>query len=339
MKLKRRANGFYYIYLDRLNRKSLKTRDPLEAKKLFAIEKENVRQGKVVEFEKINRIRLSEFLTEYIEGNSELPKREHYATKETIYNDENAFAKFISFIGDLPLRLVKQKHVDEFKCRCLALNYTKTYINILLRSLRAAFNAAVLSGYIPENIFQKKRFKQSVLFELDAELPKYLTIEEIQAFFEAIDNPDFRIAAAIYIYTGMRRNELVKLNAQDVDLTTNTIKIRHTKSKRDREVPINEHLREILVAGLKTDIGPLFPRWRRADTMSHLFRKYADKAGIKLTLHSLRHSYGTHLRLNGEQLDVIQKLMGHSDIKTTMIYAKVVDETLRQATNKLKFKI
>lgn len=342
MKLKKRANGFYYIYFDRLNRKSLKTKDPIEAKKLFAIEKENIRQGKVVELEKFTRIRLSEFIKEYIGGNAELPKRELHTSPETIFNDENAFKKIISLLGDMPVRLVKQNQIDDFKLKCLALGHSKTYINIMLRSLRAAFNAALACGYIKENPFIKKRGKHSVLFDLDAELPRYLTMAEIQAFFEAIDDPDFKMAAAIYVYTGIRRKELLNLQARDIDLVNGTIWIRHTKSKRDRQVPINDHLRGMIVE-LKIDIGPLFPRWRRADTMSHLFSKYAKKAGIKIdrkiTLHSLRHSFGTHLRLQGVQLDEIQKLLGHSNIQTTMIYAKVVDETLKKATNKLNFNI
>lgn len=341
MKLKKRANGIYYIIFDRSSRRSLKTKDSAEAKKLFAIEKENIRRGKVIELDRYKRIRLSEFIKEYIDGNALIPRRELEVSPETAYNDQNAFNKLIALIGDVPLRLCGQRHISDFKVKCLALGLSRTYVNIMLRSLRAAFNAALFCGYIRENPFLKSRGRHSVFFELDQELPRYLTMEEIKSFFSAIDDREFRMAAAVYVYTGIRRKELVNLHARDIDMANGVIWIRHTKSKRDRQVPINDHLRE-QIADLKIDIGPLF-RWRRADTMSHLFSKYAKAAGIKagkkVTLHSLRHSFATHLRLQGVQLDEIQKLLGHSSIQTTMIYAKVVDDILKLSTNKLKFNI
>jgi integrase len=337
MKLKKRGNGFYYIYYSRSNKKSLKTRDGNEANKLLTMEKELVRKGKVIELGKISHIKLSEFKKEYVEGNNDLSARELAVSAGTIDIDKLAFSKFIDICGDMPMRLVKRKHIDDFRLRCLQIKNRETYINILLRSLRAAFNTALSVKYISENPFIKKKGHPPILFRLNEALPRFLSMDEIKALFEQITDPDFLFAIQMYLYTGLRRSELLRLNAQDIDLENQMIKVRRTKSKKDRTVPIPDELKEIIMARPKMDIGPLFPRWTSPDTMSRLFHEYTRAAGIKARLHDLRHSYGTYLRIAGVQLDEIQELMGHADIKTTQIYAKVVNATLKEAANKLKF--
>ena len=157
MKLKKRENGFYYIYYSRDHRKSLQTRDKDEATKLFNIEKKLIREGKVIEFEKVSRSKLSEFKTDYFKGADNLPNRELRVSPGTIEIDELAFKKFIEVIGDIPLRIVKRKHIEDFKAHCRRQNLTMTYINILLRSLRTAFNVALRAGYITENYFNRKK--------------------------------------------------------------------------------------------------------------------------------------------------------------------------------------
>jgi len=345
MKLIRRDNGYYYIYFSRIYIRSLKTRDKLEAVNLFNLEKNKIRNNKITALDKISRIKLSEFIIEYIEGTDDLPKRTLSKAQGTIDNDNLAFKKFIEICGNQPMRLIKRKQIDNFKSRCLNLSLSPTYVNILLRSLRSAFNSALSIGYISENPFITKKHQDAVMFKTDKKLPRYLTMDEITSLLNVIDNPDFKIAVQIYLYTGMRRAELVRLKAQDIDLKNNIIRVCHTKSKRDREVNISEDLKKILVENFKIDIGPLFPQWTSPDTMSRLFTKYARKSGIynkqtkKTSLHSLRHSFATYLHSAGEQLDVIQQLMGHADIKTTQIYTEVVNKIRQQAVNKLKFNI
>jgi len=100
MKLVRRGNGFYYIYFDRLTKKSLKTKDKTEAGRFFNMEKELIRRGKVVELDKIKYIKLSELNFEY------LSTRDLNVTAETKDNDELAFRKFIEMSGDMSARKV-----------------------------------------------------------------------------------------------------------------------------------------------------------------------------------------------------------------------------------------
>ncbi len=332
MKLVKRSNGYFYIYYNRLHKKSLKTKDDIEARKLFNFEKELLLQGKIVELDKVKNIKLSQFKEDY------LKTREINVKPETRDNDELSFRKFIDMVGDMSLRQVDRQKIDEFKAKCLKLGLSRSYINIMLRCLRAAFNVALDSGYISNNLFLQRRGKPSVLFRVDEEIPRFLYENEIKSLFDAIDDPDFALAVKVLLYTGLRRSEFIKLNVKDVDLMNSVIYVRGAKGKRDMPVPIHDDLRAILKNAMKHDVGPLFPRWRNKDTLSRLFKKYARLAGLEdKKLHDLRHTFGSYLAMAGLDIKRIKELMRHRDIKTTEIYAKLTTESLKKAVNKLRF--
>lgn len=153
-----------------------------------------------------------------------------------------------------------------------------------------------------------------------------------------------------------------------------TNQTRRTKTKKERAVPINEYLKPMLSYYLRKcdgsacvdilcsmeaklneyqifclkefarirplkkahDIGPLFPWWSHPDTITHRYQKYRDKAGIDKRLYDLRHTFGSYLSMYGTDIVKIKELMGHANIKTTEIYAKVNLKSLRGDVNKLK---
>jgi integrase len=339
MKLKKRANGYWYIYYDRRHSKGLRTKDQVLAKQLFEDERRRVREGKVVRLERAQRIRLSDFRKEY------LAERQHHDVGPgTLVNDDRALRKLQEVVGDVPLRMVTRKKVSEFKARLLGLGKKKTYINVLLRSLRAAFNWAMIEddekpGYTDRNPFLKERGRASVLFDTGRNLPRDLDSGEIRALL-ASSEPDFRMVVGTALNTGARRTEIARLMITDVRLDEGVIRIRETKNREDREVPIADSYRgrlETYLQGLGADIGPLFPRWRHSDVYSTKFAALCRRAGVTARFHDLRHTFAMNLRRAGVPLDVIQKLLGHRNIQTTQIYAKVVDEELRSAVNKLRF--
>ena len=332
MRLIKRKNGIYYIYYDRLHSVSLKTKDYALALNIFEQEKQRVLEGKVFQIEKLQRITLSQFRDEYLKK-----RRLQDIKPETIDNDELAFRKFIEAVGDIRLKQVTRDTIDDFKAIYLNKGNSKVYMNILMRSLRTAFNYALDAGYINKNPFLKERGKPSVFFRIDNELPRFLQMNEIEALFKAIDNPAFLFAIKLYLYTGIRRSELVRLRIEDIDLNNGFIYVRGTKGKSDRAIPISDNLKEEMLKYPMPQVGALFPQWRSADTISRLFHYYCKKSGIKAKLHDLRHSFASYLVINGVDLKRIKELLGHKDIKTTEIYAKLKKEHLIEAVNKLKF--
>ncbi|NIS15703.1 MAG: tyrosine-type recombinase/integrase [Aliifodinibius sp.] len=149
----------------------------------------------------------------------------------------------------------------------------------------------------------------------------------------------------------MRKGELENLEWSDIDLKRRKISIRakefwHPKTG-EREIPINDQLFELLSRLRKKK-----PRSRETDfvfidrdgsqlktKLREAMIKVAKKAGIEnlTTLHALRHTFASHLIMNGVDLPTVQKLMGHTDIQVTMIYAHLAQDHLNEAVNKLDF--
>jgi integrase len=189
MKLKRRSNGCYYVYYHRSLRVSLRTKDRDVAKDLFEEKKREVRDGKITALDKVRRIRLSEFIREYLDERDSLVMLggRDGISQGTRKNDEKGLRKFLSFIGDVPLRSLGRKHLDDFRMRLLTLgkgtDARRNYIDTLVRPVITAFNTAVRHGYIDRNPFVRVRGERwRALFNVGkGELPLYLEDHEIRA--------------------------------------------------------------------------------------------------------------------------------------------------------------
>ena len=174
-------------------------------------------------------------------------------------------------------------------------------------------------------------------------IPKFMTSEELTRFFTAC-NPDQRVVFSTMLLTGMRKGELKNLTWNDLNFQLGIIFIQAKEGwnpKTDeRIIPISPVLNQIL---LKQYEDRMSDQWVFANQygkrLSHLLDRLKGicrRAGIReATLHSLRHSFGAHLRMAGVSLADIADLMGHKDLATTQIYAKVEQQHLRSVINKL----
>jgi len=159
----------------------------------------------------------------------------------------------------------------------------------------------------------------------------YLTQKEVKALFEAIEYPIIRIAAQTIYYCGLRITECLELKLNDVDLKKNILTVRKGKGNKVRQVPINQTLHVILSNYLSHNrpnvtSDRLFPS-RKTGKLSDsyfrsLFKASIDKLNwkMKVTPHTLRHSFASCLVRKDVNLIKIQRLLGHSNIKTTSIY-------------------
>jgi integrase/recombinase XerD len=143
--------------------------------------------------------------------------------------------------------------------------------------------------------------------------------------------------------TGMRVSELISLDMEHVDLTTDTVRCMG-KGSKERQIPFGLKARASLAQYLEDGRPSLARRTaERALFLNHhgdrltrqgfwlILKSYARKAGIdKISPHTLRHSFATHLLNNEAELRVVQELLGHSNISTTQIYTHVSRERLRQ---------
>jgi integrase len=218
---------------------------------------------------------------------------------------------------------------------------TPKTVNYELRVLQTYFRWAVRHNYLfvdPASNVERFRLPKRAL-------PKFLTSDELTKFFRACTPCERRLFTAILL-TGMRKGEVEHLTWPDVNFELGVILIREKpewnwKPKTDeRIIPISPSLRTLLEeqwAQRQSD-ALVFPN-REGHRETHMLaklKKICRKADITpTTVHALRHSFGAHLRMAGVPLADIADLLGHTNVGTTQIYAKVHQEHLRSVISKL----
>lgn len=214
-------------------------------------------------------------------------------------------------------------------------------INYELRVLFTFFHWAIKRNHLflnPVTLVERFRVPKRVL-------PKFLTAEELKKFFTACDEDERRLFMSILL-SGMRKGEVEHLTWSDISFELGVIFIQEKpefewKPKTDeRLIPISPMLRELLriqYAKRTSDLLVFANTAGNRDTyILERLKKVCKRAGIRSsTVHALRHSFGAHLRMAGVSLADIGDLLGHKDLATTQIYAKVQQEHLRTMVSKL----
>jgi integrase/recombinase XerD len=175
-------------------------------------------------------------------------------------------------------------------------------------------------------------------------LPVVLSPEEVTAFFRCVSTLRYRAALMTAYGAGLRVSEVVRLKVADIDSGRMLLRICQGKGKKDRYAMLSPRLLEVLRCWwrLARPSDWLFPAWRRGRHMNVaslqiVCREAAQLAGIAkhVTVHTLRHSFATHLLENGTDTRVIQVLLGHSRIETTARYTAVSPNTIAKTASPL----
>lgn len=242
-------------------------------------------------------------------------------------------------MGNADLRSLGLEALDIWKSSRLR-DVSPATFNLELRSLRAIMNVAKRWKYLDQNPFDqihKVKVEEKRLF---------MTTAELRSFFEAL--ADLNQSAQrkthkekvemlgpyyeLLLNTGLRREEALNLSTSDIDYEHNLVLVRKSKDKEARVVPLTARAREIV-----DSLGPGLFSILSKSYVTHNFTDTCHRAGlIGFKLHSLRHTFATRLINSGVDVLTISKILGHSDIKTTMIYAKVRLEALKNAVTKLE---
>ncbi|MBI3192879.1 MAG: site-specific integrase [Ignavibacteriae bacterium] len=246
--------------------------------------------------------------------------------------------KFKTYSGDVDLRNIDIQKLDKWKASLLK-HVSPATFNIYQRFLQAAFNIALKWKYINTNPFTEVK-KESV-----DEKRNFFTADELELLLATLDadinNPQkrhikqsnilFKQYVEFLVNTGLRRNEALALRIEQVDFEKNLIYIERTKGKKYRPIPLTKKAREIL---LQVGNG-LFAKLN-ADMVTHKFGDILQRIGLQyLKLHSLRHTFATQLVSAGVDIYAVKELLGHQDIRTSMVYAKADTDALQKAVDKL----
>lgn len=164
-------------------------------------------------------------------------------------------------------------------------------------------------------------------------LPVVLSQDEVQSILKRVKRPVYRMALTIIYACGLRISEGIRLKTSDVDGQRGLIRVRAGKGGKDRCVPLHSHPLELLRSYYREhgQGSPfLFPQKKKhiaADSLQKVFRAALKESGVDkpATVHTLRHSYATHLVENGLDIGTIKEILGHTSIVTTNIYTHLTE--------------
>ncbi|MBK7415781.1 MAG: site-specific integrase [Dechloromonas sp.] len=196
---------------------------------------------------------------------------------------------------------------------------------------------------------QLMRKMQSV--RIPRTLPVVLSREEVARLIEAAGNIKYQTALSLAYGTGLRAGEVVALKVGDIDSQRMTLRVERGKGQKDRYAMLSPVLLERLrvwwrvarAQGKMLDGGWLFPGMNPIDSLStrqlnRAIHAAAEAAHIdkRVSMHTLRHSFATHLLEQKVDIRIIQVLLGHKKLDTTALYAQVATEILHQVVSPLE---
>lgn len=331
----KRKNGYYYIYYndesDIRQAITTKTKIKSEAVKFLTNFKDEIKKKRE---QKVIPITLTEFSQRYIEHSKAIhsPK----TTKVFV----TTFRYLHKFLGNIHLANIKEKDIKSYiDNRITSASVYQARKDLI--SLSSCFNWSISEGYMQTN-----PCKNVAKVKVPQKLPVFFNREEFTKLVDVIDNQDLKDLIIFAVNTGCRQMELLTAEWNQIDFERYLLILDNrnhiTKSKKIRSIPLNRNALEILLRRKEQQLmnqkifihkgRELIPK-----RVQNNFRNYIKLAGLnpKLNFHSLRHTFASWLVQKGVSIYEVSKLLGHSDIKMTQIYAHLSSENLRNAVDLL----
>lgn len=190
---------------------------------------------------------------------------------------------------------------------------------------------------------QKEKFKYIPYAKKNEKLPIVLSIEEIQKMFSVCENLKHKVMLALLYSCGLRVSELINLKWENIDRSRMVINILQAKGKKDRQVMLTPQLLPLLEKYWKEYKSKMYVLNGQSElqysgrSVGEVVKQLAKKAGInkRVYTHLMRHCSFTHMVENGTDINLIQKLAGHSNVKTTAIYTHISHNIISKITSPL----
>lgn len=227
---------------------------------------------------------------------------------------------------------------EQLRSYCL---YCKEKLKLSDNQLHSRINA--LKFYFEQVLGREKSFFDIPRPKKPLLLPKVLSQEEVGRLFEVTANLKHRILLELCYGMGLRVSEVVRLKVKHIDSNRMQVIIAASKGKKDRYVNLPESILKLLRLYYKKYhpkdylFEGQFGQQYSVRSAQAVFKRAMMKAGIhkRVGIHSLRHSYATHLLEYGTDITLIQKLLGHNSVKTTMLYTHVGNRTIKTVKSPL----
>ena len=311
-----KRNGWYHVEYARNRSKALRTKDSEIAKAVFKEMEAEALRGRLLLFDGREDVSISEFNAIYISD----PDRSELSA-ETLRNDTIAFTSLKDTVGDIPLKSITKDTIKKFKQIALT-RMKKVSVNTYLARINAGLECAKAEGYIEQKPSIKK-------YKTGRSTPRPIEKDDVGAILEFAkkNEPEMYRVIKFALFTGCRRAEIVRARYEHIK--GDTITVRGKGDKERAFYLLHQALPE------RKDKGKIF-RYNHVSTLSNYFRdKIVRKIGVQARFHDLRHTAATTMLANGIDLEMVQKILGHTDIRTTQIYADILQENIQRQMSKM----
>lgn len=251
-------------------------------------------------------------------------------SKHTLRNYMSTLKQFVLWV-DVPIEQVTHKTVLLFMDHLLDKRLKPKTINCYLNSIRGFYEYLIEE----EQVLMSQPVKRGYSLRLSRPLPRYLRDEDVPRLFNVISSKRDRAMFMLMLRCGLRVDEVAKLTMAALDLPRSQLFVYEGKGVKDRVVYLSNDAYKILVQYLKArpssrakrvfliEKGRLKGKPIQVRGIQHRMQHYAEKVGLKVSCHQLRHTMATQLLNADADLVTIQDLLGHTRIKTTQRYCQV----------------
>ena len=225
-----------------------------------------------------------------------------------------------------------------------SLNLTNKSIARKMSSVRGFYNFLLDIKYVDNNIFNSMSNPK-----IEKKLPEFLNYEEITKLLDSVDTKTplgvrNRLLLELIYATGLRLSEVANLKLNDINMYENSIKVMG-KGMKERIVYFGEYAKEFLDKYLDISRPELLKKKTSEYLFINRFGNQLHDGGIenvlkkqvkeiclkhKISIHTLRHTFATHLLNNGADIKTVQELLGHSSLATTEIYTHITSERIKE---------
>ena len=261
--------------------------------------------------------------------------REIRYSERTIKTYTSSFEEFINYYNDYDLENITDEMIVSF------LRYL-----VIDRKVSSSFQNQAINAikfYYERVLNHERKFYFIDRPIKEKTLPVVLSVEEIKALFKVVDNTKHKTILMLAYSAGLRLGELINVKIKDIDSTRMQIRVEQSKGKKDRYTLLSKKML-VQLRKYYLEYNPKEWLFEGANgkqysgrSIQSIMQDATKKSGIKkkVSTHSLRHSFGTHLLENGTSLRYIQSLMGHESSKTTEIYTHITTKGFDQIVSPL----
>jgi site-specific recombinase XerD len=308
------------------SKKSWYVLDRIELRKIFGLSPKKPLEKKLEKFNKSTQ--------SYIETYSKTLQLKGYSisTQKTYLGE---FSQFLQFFEHKNANELTHKDVNQYFWHCIhKLKLSENQIHSRINAVKSYYRFVANSPIKLDLVIRPKKKEM---------LPEVLSKTEVKAIFDTVENPKHLLMLKLCYGMGLRVSEIINLRITDISSSRMQVHIRCAKGKKDRMVnlpqSVLEDLREYYKLYKPTDylFEGQYGGQYTVRSVQVVFKRAMIKAKVnkKIGIHGLRHSFATHLLERGTDMVFIQKLLGHKNVKTTEIYAKVSNQILSRVESPL----